>query len=108
MTVFQKPSVVGLTQASRVMRLVRSSFAASGTVTSLLVPLKESAPPNLPLPDHVAPFTVPVLAFPELSAATVPEPALKEYEATGGAGCDVDEVGVAMSLWISDEESGSS
>jgi hypothetical protein len=39
------PSAVGLTHASSVIALVRSSDGASATVTMLLVPLNWSAPP---------------------------------------------------------------
>ena len=39
---------VGLTHASIVIALVKSSDAASGMLTEALVPLNDSAPPNLP------------------------------------------------------------
>src|SRR6476620_7083995 len=73
MTVRQSaPTAVGWTHASSVMPVVRSRLFASGTVTQLLVPLKLSAPPNLPAALCVAPVIVPVLLWPEASAAVVP------------------------------------
>ena len=54
------------------MPVVRSRLFASATVTRLLVPLKLSAPPNLPAATCVAPVIVPGLFCPEESAAVVP------------------------------------
>ena len=54
----------GYTQASSVIPVVRSSEAASGTVTQSLTPSNESAPPCRPLAVHVAPEIVPVLPVP--------------------------------------------
>src|SRR4051812_31604952 len=66
------PTAVGCTHASRGMPGGRSRLFASGTVTQLLVPLKISAPPNLPAVLRVAPLMVPVLLWPEASVAVVP------------------------------------
>ena len=78
---------MGLTHASIVMPVVRSSEALSLTVTELFVPLNDRAPPNLPSALHVAPEVEPVLPVPDASAAVVPAPSLKPYAATmpGGA-----------------------
>src|SRR2546423_1177145 len=67
-----EPRAVGCTHASSVMPVVRSRLFASGTVTQLLVPLKLSAPPNLPAAVCVAPVIAPALPWPEESAAGVP------------------------------------
>src|SRR5690242_16661654 len=73
MTVRHVPArTLGLTHASSVIDLVRSSEAASGMLTTLLEPLKESAPPYLPALAAVALDSFPVFALPELSAI-VPE-----------------------------------
>ncbi len=45
-------------------------------------PLKESALPNFPALDHVAPFTAPVWPFPLASATLVPVPSSNPYAAT--------------------------
>src|SRR3954451_19406318 len=66
------PSAVGLTQASIVILLVRSSLALSATVTQLLVPLNVRSLPNLPVVDRVAPVIVPFSPLPEPSLAPVP------------------------------------
>src|SRR3954464_13319918 len=66
------PRAVGCTHASSVMPVVRSRLFASPTVTRLLVPLKLSAPPNLPAATCVAPVIVPGLLWPEESGAGVP------------------------------------
>ena len=68
---------VGLTQASSVIPVVRSSEFESLTFTQALVPLKKSALPNLPLVDQVAFESVPVLLLPERSAVVVPLPSSK-------------------------------
>src|SRR5260221_13343259 len=65
-----------------VMPLVRSRAAALATVTQLLTPSNDSAPPNLPLVVHVGPFSVPVLPPPDASAVVVPAPSLNVYAAT--------------------------
>src|SRR5262245_60167515 len=83
MTVVQPLSDAGLTQASSVIRWVRSREAASATVTQLLVPLKERAFPYLPAVVHVAPERVPVLLVPEESAVVVPAPSSKPSARTG-------------------------
>ena len=75
------PCALGLTQASTVMRFVRSSEAASATVTQSLTPSNASAAPVLPVP-HVAPEIVPIRLLPESSATVVPLPASNEYAAT--------------------------
>ena len=66
------PTAVGLTHASIVSPVVRSSGFASGTVTQSLTPSKLSAPPNRPAAVRVAPQIVPVLLPPEPSATVVP------------------------------------
>ena len=79
-------TVEGLTHASSVIPLERCSEAASGTVTSALVPLNCSALPYLPVAAQVAPVIVPVLPFPDASATVVPEPSSKPYAATRPVG----------------------
>ena len=59
-----EPSAVGKTHASSVMRLVRSSDAASAIVTQSLTPSNESARPNLPVVMRVARWA-PALPVPE-------------------------------------------
>jgi hypothetical protein len=71
----------GLTHASRVIALVRSSEFESGTFTRADVPLKNNALPNLPAVDQVAFDRVPVLLLPERSAVVVPVPSSKPYAA---------------------------
>src|SRR6187431_888027 len=80
------PSALGLTQASSVIPLVRSSELESGTLTIALVPLKESAPPYLPLVLQAALAIVPLLLLPERSGRLGPEPWSKEYAATSPTG----------------------
>ena len=58
-------TVDGFTHASSVIPVDRCSDAASGTVTSAFDPLKQSALPNFPALDQVAPLTAPVLPFPD-------------------------------------------
>src|SRR5262245_57375107 len=77
-------NAVGLTQASSVI-FVTSSEAASGTITRLLVPLKDRAPPNFPAV-QLAFTSEPALPFPEASPAIVPLPSSKPYAATRPAG----------------------
>ena len=82
-------TVDGLTQASSVIPVVRCSDAASGIVTSALVPLNCNALPNLPDVDQVAFVIVPLLPFPDASATVVPDPSSNPYAATrpdGAAG----------------------
>src|SRR5262245_928120 len=85
---------VGRTHAPMVMPLVRSRLAESGTVTQLLVPLNESAPPNRPEVVHVAPLIVPVLALPEASEVVAPPFSLNPYAATSPV-CATAETGRA-------------
>src|SRR3954469_9608963 len=97
------PSALGLTQASSVIPVVRSSEFESGTVTRVLVPLKVSAPPECPATAHAPLATVPLLPVPERSASAVPEPALKLYEATrpvGGGGAVFDTVTVTAAAVV--------
>src|SRR5262245_8613616 len=75
-------TAVGLTHASSVMPVVRSSELASGTLTRLLVPLNDSAPPYLPLVDQVVFDVVPTLPLPEKSVTDATAPSLNEYAAT--------------------------
>src|SRR5712691_9493563 len=76
------PSALGLTHASRVIPVVRSSEVESGIVTRLDVPLNESAPPKRPALDQDVVATVPALPVPEASATVVPLPSSNEYAAT--------------------------
>src|SRR3954447_1497537 len=95
MIVRQALTVVGRTQASSVIPLVRSSEFASATVTRLFDPLKESAPPNLPAVVRVAPVIAPGLLEPELSVAVVPVASSKPSAVTspvGGGGAVLDTV----------------
>src|SRR5262245_39474208 len=72
----------GLTHASRVMPVLRSSDGASVIVTRALAPLNIRAFPNFPVDAHVAPLMVPVLPLPDASATVPPVPSLKENAAT--------------------------
>src|SRR6516164_4813260 len=74
--------LVGLTHASSVIPVVRSSDGASLTTTVELVPLNLRASPYLPAVVQVALERVPVLPLPEPSAVVVPLPSLKAYDAT--------------------------
>ena len=76
------PSTAGLTQASSVARVVRSSDALSGTDTMSFTPSKLSADPNLPVVVRVAPEMVPVLPLPEESAVVVPPASSKPQAPT--------------------------
>jgi hypothetical protein len=75
-------TVDGLTQASKVIPVVRRKLAESGMVSRALVPLNTSAFPYLPAVVQVAFWTVPVFPVPEASATAVPAPSLNEYAAT--------------------------
>src|SRR5258708_26510317 len=75
-------TVEGLTHASSVIPLVRCSDAASGIVTSALVPLNCNALPYLPDVDHVAFVIVPLFPFPDASVTVVPDPSSNPYAAT--------------------------
>src|SRR5438128_8282229 len=91
MTVRQPPdSADGFNQASSVIPVVRSSDAASGTVTWLAVPSNDSAAPNFPAASHVVLAVVPLLPLPEASPTVVPAASLNPYAATrpdpGGGG----------------------
>src|SRR5580765_4244363 len=79
-------ATLGDTQASSVIALVRSSDAESGTVTRAVVPLKLSAPPNLPDAVRVATLIVPVFVFPDVSVTVVPLGSSKPYAATRPVG----------------------
>ena len=70
-------TTVGKTQACSVIAVVKSSEAASATVTQLLVPLNTSAFPKRPAVVQVADVTTPPLPLPEASAAAVPVPSSK-------------------------------
>ena len=77
----------GFTQASIVIPVVRSSDAALATVTHALVPLNDSAPPNLPAAVRVALEIVPVLPWPDASVTcTTPLASLNPYAATSPLG----------------------
>src|SRR5262249_31329731 len=75
-------TVLGSTQASIVMPVVRSREAESGMLTRALVPLKLRALPNLPAVDQVALLNVPLLFIPERSVTVVPCPSLKPSAST--------------------------
>ena len=75
----------GLTHASSVIPVDRSSELVSAIVTQSLTPSKERAPPFLPAA-QTAPESVPWLPLPEVSATEVPEPASNEYAPTSPAG----------------------
>src|SRR5262245_12851802 len=89
------PSALGLTQASSVIPLVRSSELESGTLTIALVPLKLKAPPYLPLVLQVAFAIVPLFELPDRSGRLEPEPWSKEYAATSPSGGAVLTVALA-------------
>src|SRR5688572_4395974 len=75
-------AAVGMTQADRVMPVVRLSDAELGTTMTSLTPSKLRAPPNRPSADHVAPEIVPVLLLPETSETVLPLPSLKPHAPT--------------------------
>src|SRR6476660_6577145 len=79
-------TVAGLTQASSVMPVERWRAAASGTLTRVLEPLNDTAPPNLPELLHFALTSLPVLLLPEASAVVVPDPSSNAYAATSPGG----------------------
>src|SRR5262245_1263629 len=87
-------TVEGLTQASNVIPVVKRSELASGTVTKSLAPSNESADPNLPAADHVAPETEPLFAWPETSATVPPLPSLKPNANTRPVGMLLETVTV--------------
>src|SRR5262245_18195053 len=72
----------GLTQASRVIPVVRSSELASAIVTRSLTPSNDRAPPYFPAVDQVAPEMVPLLPNPEVSFTVGPLPSLKPRAST--------------------------
>src|SRR6516164_1187773 len=76
----------GLTHASSVIPVDRCSEAASGIVTSELVPLNCSAPPYLPDVTQVAFVIVPLFPLPDASLTVVPEPSSNAYAATSPLG----------------------
>src|SRR3954452_21832933 len=63
------------------MAFVRSSVLESAAWTQSLTPSNVRARPNLPVVERVGPFIVPVLLFPELSTAVVPEVYFTQYAA---------------------------
>src|SRR3954463_2125625 len=71
----QPLSAVGLIHASSVIAVVRSSDAASGTVTQSLMPLNDNAVPYFPAV-HAAPVMVPVLPVPDTSNTCAPRPSV--------------------------------
>src|SRR5580765_8243039 len=79
-------TVAGSTQASRVIPELSCSELELGIVILLVVPLKESASPNLPAVDQVAFEIVPVLPFPDESETVEPEPSSNPYSATSPDG----------------------
>src|SRR5712664_2542127 len=106
MTVFQPPSAVGLTHASMLMPVVRSSgvpAAPSITVTQSLTPLKDNAEPTLP-GTRTAPVMVPLRALVDESIAVVPLASLNPRDSTspsvagGGGGGGGGGVGVGVGV----------
>src|SRR5262245_17238766 len=82
------------------MPVVRSSDAASATVTQSFPPSKESAPPDRPVA-RVAPVIVPALPVPDASVAVPPDGSSNPYAATspvgtGGAGSTVSVTGTVL------------
>jgi len=69
-------ATVGKTHASSVIGPVRSSDAASGTVTQLFGE-NTRALPKRPCVVHVVRLVVPLLRFPDTSPAVVPLPSSK-------------------------------
>src|SRR6185295_20279030 len=72
------PSAVGKTQTSRVMPVVRSRAPASGTLTQLLAPLKDTALLKRPAPVQAAFASDALRLLPEPSAAMSPVPSSNE------------------------------
>src|SRR5881628_2621288 len=89
MTVSQPSMAVGLTHASSVMAVVRSSgvpAAPSMTVTQSLMPLKDNALPTLP-GTRTAPVMVPLRPLGDESIAVAPPASSKPSDSTSpGAG----------------------
>src|SRR5947208_10877721 len=93
-------TVVGYTQASKVIALVNCSDVALLMVTRAFVPLKFKALPYLPEVVHVAPLMVPLFPLPDASFTTVPLPSLNPYAATRpGAALGVG-VGVGVGVCV--------
>src|SRR5262245_18489923 len=78
----QPRGMTGFTQASTVIPVVKFRLGALFTVTQLLTPSNERAPPKRPDLTHVAPEIVPVFPLPDESFTVVPLPSLKLYAAT--------------------------
>jgi hypothetical protein len=75
--------LVGYTQASRVIPLVRSSEFESGMLTRSLAPSNFRAFPNFPFVTQAGPFCrVPLFELPDASVRVVPVPSSKPYAAT--------------------------
>ena len=75
--------LVGYTQASRVIPLVRSSEFESEMLTKSLAPSNFNAFPNFPLVTQAGPFfRVPLFELPDASLRVVPVPSSKPYAAT--------------------------
>ena len=68
------------------MPVVRSSDAASATVTQSLTPSNDSAPPERPAAVRVAPRSCPVLPEPDASATVGPDASSNPYAATRPVG----------------------
>src|SRR2546423_13382623 len=96
----QLVTLLGFTQPSSVMPLVRCRRALSLTVTQALVPLKDRALPNLPVAAQVALARAPVRPCPEASAALVPAPSLKPYAATRPVGAALATVTVTLAAVV--------
>ena len=75
-------TVEGLTHASSVKPVERCRPAASGTVTSALLPLNRNALPCLPAAAQFAFTIVPVWPLPDASVTVVPDPSSNPYAAT--------------------------
>src|ERR1700742_2559177 len=79
----------GFTHASRVIPLERCSDAASGIVTTELVPLNCRALPYFPAADQVGLVIVPLCPLPVASVSVVPDPSSNPYAATRPVEADV-------------------
>ena len=76
-TVPQPVLAAGLTHASTVIPVLRSSEAASATPTELLDPLKVRTLPYLPVAFQAVFDATPLLAYPDEFAVAVPVPSSK-------------------------------
>src|SRR5262245_13764031 len=75
-------ATAGLTQASRVMPVVRSRLVECGIVTQSFTPSNDNVPPYRPAAVQVAPDTVPLFPVPDMSAVVAPDPSLNPRAST--------------------------